>query len=156
MYALRLVASVELIPGAALKPELQLGPGQAPVLNAGRVLLYFLGVVLVIAALGIFFVQTGVSRWVPVSLLAAGVLLIIGLAVMSFADSAPSDHHHHREEQDQLDPDREVRRWYAEGGATCLALSAAGRLLEPLPTFGPRCYGLIAIAAQLMTVASMK
>jgi hypothetical protein len=48
-----------------------------------------------------------------------------------------------------LDPDREVRRWYAEGGATCLALSAAGRLLEPLPTFGPRCYGLIAIAAQL-------
>jgi hypothetical protein len=48
-----------------------------------------------------------------------------------------------------LQADREVRRWYADGGATCLALSAAGKLLEPLPTFGPRCFGLIAIAAQL-------
>jgi hypothetical protein len=48
-----------------------------------------------------------------------------------------------------LEPDREVRRWYADGGATCLALSAAGKLLEPLPTFGPRCYGLIALAAEL-------
>ena len=65
-------------------------------MNAGRVLLYFLGVLLVIAALGIFFVQSGISRWVPVSLLAAGVLLIIGLAVMSFADSAPAEHEHVR------------------------------------------------------------
>ena len=48
-----------------------------------------------------------------------------------------------------LEADRELRRWYAEGGACCIALSAAGKLLEPLPTFGPRCYGLIAIAAQL-------
>jgi len=72
-------------------------------MNAGRVLLYFLGVILVVAALGIFFVQSGISRWVPVSLLAAGVLLIIGLAVMSFADSAPADrrvHEHHDDEGD--------------------------------------------------------
>jgi hypothetical protein len=55
-------------------------------LSASRAILYFLGIVLVIAALAIFFFQTG--------LLAAGVLLIIGLAVMSFADSAPSDHTH--------------------------------------------------------------
>lgn len=64
-------------------------------LSASRAVLYFLGVVLVIAALAIFFFQTGLDRWVPVGLLAAGVLLIIGLAVMSFADSAPSDGHHH-------------------------------------------------------------
>jgi hypothetical protein len=62
--------------------------------SAGRAILYFFGIVLVIAALAIFFFQTGLDRWVPVSLLAAGVLLIIGLAVMSFADSAPSDGHH--------------------------------------------------------------
>jgi hypothetical protein len=48
-----------------------------------------------------------------------------------------------------LEGDREVNRWYAEGGATCLALSAGGKLLEPLPTFGPHCYGLIAIDAQV-------
>lgn len=62
-------------------------------LSASRAILYFLGIVLVIAALSIFFFSTGLDRWVPVSLLAAGVLLIIGLAVMSFADSAPSDGH---------------------------------------------------------------
>ena len=40
MYALRFVASVELMPDAAVKPELttQELPGQVPVLNAGRVL----------------------------------------------------------------------------------------------------------------------
>ena len=59
--------------------------------SAGRAILYFLGIILVIAALAIFFFETGLDRWVPVSLLAAGVLLIIGLAVMSFADSAPED-----------------------------------------------------------------
>lgn len=63
-------------------------------LSASRAILYFLGIFLVIAALAIFFFQTGLDRWVPVSLLAAGVLLIIGLAVMSFADSAPAEHTH--------------------------------------------------------------
>jgi len=66
-------------------------------LGAGRAILYFLGIILVIAALAVFFFETGLNRWVPVSLLAAGVLLIIGLAVMSFAEDAPSDGHaHHR------------------------------------------------------------
>jgi hypothetical protein len=48
-----------------------------------------------------------------------------------------------------LECDREVRRWYADGGTACLALSADGKLLEPLPTFGPSCYLLIAIAVEL-------
>lgn len=47
-----------------------------------------------------------------------------------------------------LEQDRELRRWYADDGATCLALSAGGKLLEPLPTFGPSCYALIATTAQ--------
>lgn len=70
-------------------------------LSAGRAILYFLGVILVIAALAMFFFETGLQRWVPVGLLAAGVLLIIGLAVMSFADNAPEErtrgHGHHDE-----------------------------------------------------------
>jgi hypothetical protein len=45
--------------------------------------------------------------------------------------------------------DCEIRRWYSDGGATCIALSATGKLLEPLPTFGPRCYRLVASEARL-------
>jgi hypothetical protein len=60
-------------------------------MSTGRTILYFLGILLVVAALMVFFFQSGLNRWVPVGLLAAGVLLIIGLAVMSFADSAPVD-----------------------------------------------------------------
>lgn len=60
-------------------------------MSAGRGILYLLGVVLVVGALAMFFFQTGLNRWVPVGLLAAGVLLIIGLAVMSFANTAPEE-----------------------------------------------------------------
>jgi hypothetical protein len=44
--------------------------------------------------------------------------------------------------------DGEVLRWYADGGEACLALSRRGKLLEPLPTFGPSCYRLIATRVQ--------
>src|SRR5439155_168728 len=40
--------------------------------------------------------------------------------------------------------DREGRRWYAEGGETCLILTEDGQLLEPVPTFGPSFYRVIA------------
>ena len=43
-----------------------------------------------------------------------------------------------------LRQDCEARRWYTEGGEICIALSEAGKLLEPLPTFGPWCYVVIA------------
>jgi uncharacterized membrane protein len=62
-------------------------------MSAGRSILYLLGIVLVVGALLMFFFQTGLNRWVPVGLLAAGVLLIIGLAVMSFANTAPEERH---------------------------------------------------------------
>ena len=64
-------------------------------LSPSRALLYFLGIILVVGALSIFFFQTGLDRWIPTSLLAAGILLIIGLSVMSFADSSPGEHEHH-------------------------------------------------------------
>ena len=40
--------------------------------------------------------------------------------------------------------DREGSRWYTEGGETCLVLTEAGELLEPVPTFGPSFYRVIA------------
>ena len=73
--------------------------------SAGRAILYFLGVILVIAALAMFFFQTNLDRWVPVGFLAAGVLLIIGLAVMSFADNAPEDRSYRRTDTHHHDDD---------------------------------------------------
>jgi hypothetical protein len=43
-----------------------------------------------------------------------------------------------------LRQDCEARRWYTDGGETCIALSEGGKLLEPLPTFGPSFYAVIA------------
>ena len=40
--------------------------------------------------------------------------------------------------------DRERRRWYADGGGTCLVLTELGELLEPFPTFGPSSYRRLA------------
>ena len=74
-------------------------------MSAGRGILYLLGVILVVAALAMFFFQTGLNRWVPVGLLAAGVLLIIGLAVMSFANTAPEEPHTHRRTYDDTTSD---------------------------------------------------
>jgi hypothetical protein len=40
--------------------------------------------------------------------------------------------------------DRERCRWYAEGATGALVLTLKGELVEPCPTFGPRCYLVIA------------
>jgi hypothetical protein len=45
--------------------------------------------------------------------------------------------------------DRERARWYSEGGERCVALTEQGLLLEPIPTFGPRLYRLIASGVTL-------
>lgn len=76
--------------------------------SASRAIMYFLGVILVVGALLMFFFQTGLDRWVPIGLLAAGVLLIIGLAVLSFAGNAPSEH--------RVRDGRRSDRGYDDGG----------------------------------------
>jgi hypothetical protein len=40
--------------------------------------------------------------------------------------------------------DRELRRWYSDGGCACLVLTDRGELLEPIPTFGPGVYRRLA------------
>lgn len=62
--------------------------------SGSRMVLYFFGILLVVVAIAVFFFASGLDRWVPVSLLAAGILLIIGLSVMGFAHEAPADHRH--------------------------------------------------------------
>jgi hypothetical protein len=43
-----------------------------------------------------------------------------------------------------LKRDSEARRWYADQAASCLVLTHRGRLLEPIPTFAPTSYRLLA------------
>lgn len=62
-------------------------------LSLGRMLLYLVGIALVVGALVMFFFYAGLNRWVPITMLVAGILLVIGLAVMGFADNAPSERH---------------------------------------------------------------
>lgn len=59
--------------------------------SASRMILYLLGAGLVVLAVVMFFFASNLDNWVPVSMLVAGILLILGLAVMGFADNAPSD-----------------------------------------------------------------
>jgi hypothetical protein len=55
--------------------------------------MWIIGVCLVLAAAFIFFFATGLDRWIPFSIAAAAVILFIGLAVMSFAEKSPGEHH---------------------------------------------------------------
>ena len=61
--------------------------------SASRMIMYLLGAGLVVLAVVMFFFAGNLDRWIPVSMLIAGILLILGLAVMGFADNAPSDRH---------------------------------------------------------------
>lgn len=72
-------------------------------LSAGRMVLYLLGTLLVIGALLMFFFESGLDRWVPVSMLIAGILLILGLSVMGFADRAPAERTHRVRDYDDDD-----------------------------------------------------
>lgn len=78
-------------------------------LSASRMIMYLLGAALVVVAVVMFFFAGGLDRWVPVSMLIAGILLILGLSVMGFADNSPSDRPPVRERVvDERDRDTDV------------------------------------------------
>lgn len=52
-----------------------------------------------------------------------------------------------------LPGDVERCRWYAEGATAAIALTRKGELVAPCPTFGPRCYVVIAHRATLRETA---
>ena len=60
-------------------------------MNPARVVMWFLGAFLVVAALLLLYFETGLDNWIPAAIAGAGLLLIIGLLVLSFAGNAPSD-----------------------------------------------------------------
>jgi hypothetical protein len=64
-------------------------------MNAARLLLFFVGVILVIVAATMLFFQSGLSKWVPAGIAGAALLLFIGVAVMGASEKVPAEHGHH-------------------------------------------------------------
>lgn len=62
-------------------------------MNPARVIMWFLGAFLVVVALAMLYFNSGLDNWIPAAIAGAGLLLIIGLLVLSFAGNAPSDAH---------------------------------------------------------------
>lgn len=56
-----------------------------------RGLFLFVGLVAIIAGAFMLFFEAGLDRWVSMSILVAGVLIFVGLAVVGFATGAPRD-----------------------------------------------------------------
>jgi hypothetical protein len=49
------------------------------------------GLVAILAGAYLLYFEAGFDRWVSIGILGAGLLLFVGLAVMTFASSAPTD-----------------------------------------------------------------
>lgn len=60
-----------------------------------RTIIWIVGVLMIVAGGLILFFETGLSAWVPATIAGAGLLLIVGLIVLTFATRAPADEHHH-------------------------------------------------------------
>ena len=60
-------------------------------MNATRAVIWMLGLVAILAGAYMLYFEAGLDRWVSIGILGAGLLLFIGLAVMTFANSAPTD-----------------------------------------------------------------
>ena len=60
-------------------------------MNSMRAVLYFVGIALVLGALWMFFMAAGLNRWIPIGIAIAALILIVGVSVMSFAETSPSD-----------------------------------------------------------------
>lgn len=65
------------------------GPPQWVCMNASRTITMILGLAFLLAGAYLLYFEANLSRWVSIGILSAGVLLFIGLAVMSYAGSAP-------------------------------------------------------------------
>ncbi|HUR24439.1 MAG TPA: hypothetical protein VM327_00300 [Candidatus Thermoplasmatota archaeon] len=60
-------------------------------MNATRAVIWMLGLVAILAGAYLLYFEAGLDRWISIGLLGAGLLLFVGLAIMTFANNAPRD-----------------------------------------------------------------
>lgn len=75
-------------------------------MGIARMLLYFLGALLVLAGLVMLFFETGLSAWVPTGIALAGLVILIGLLVLGLSDRSDVDRHERVEEHHHHDDHR--------------------------------------------------
>ena len=64
------------------------------VMNGARLVIWILGLALVVTAAWMLFFQTGLNHYVPLTIAGAGLLLIVGVAIMSMSEKMRSDRTH--------------------------------------------------------------
>lgn len=60
-------------------------------MNATRTVIWMVGLVAILAGAYLLYFEANLDRWVSLGILGAGVLVFIGVAVMTFAGSAASE-----------------------------------------------------------------
>lgn len=60
-------------------------------MNTTRAALWGVGIVLILVSAYIFYFEANLSRWFSVTILAAGMLLFVGLLVLTFAGGRHDD-----------------------------------------------------------------
>lgn len=58
------------------------------VMNATRTVMWMVGLVAILAGAYLLYFEAGLDRWVSIGIVGAGVLIFVGLAVMTFAGGA--------------------------------------------------------------------
>ncbi len=74
-------------------------------MSAKRLLLYGLGSALAIGGLVLLFFETGLSNWVPSGIAVAGLIIMVGVAVIGMSNKARKEmrvdeHHEHHGHHD--------------------------------------------------------
>ena len=57
-------------------------------MNATRTVMWLVGLVAILAGAYLLYFEAGLDRWVSLGIVGAGVLIFVGLAVMTFAGGA--------------------------------------------------------------------
>lgn len=60
-------------------------------MNPTRMVIWMVGLVAILAGAYLLYFEANLDRWVSIGILGAGLLVFIGLAVMTFASGAPSE-----------------------------------------------------------------
>lgn len=60
-------------------------------MNATRSVMWMVGLVAILAGAYLLYFEAGLERWVSLGIVGAGLLVFVGLAVMTFSQTAPND-----------------------------------------------------------------
>lgn len=60
-------------------------------MNATRTVLWMVGLVAIVGGAALLYFEAGLDRWVSIGIVGAGLLVFVGLAVMTFATNSPAE-----------------------------------------------------------------